>query len=73
MKIKVKAHTNSKNEKVILNNDETLDIYIQESPVKGKANKRLIEILGNYFHVKKNQIELVYGAKNKLKIFEITT
>jgi len=71
MKIKVKAHTNSKNEKIILNKDESLDIYIREKPIEGKANKKIIEVLSEYFKVRKNQILLISGEKSKNKIFEV--
>ena len=71
MKIKVKAHINSRNEKIILNKDENLDIYIREKPIEGKANKKIIEVLSAYFKVKKNQILLISGEKSKNKMFEI--
>ena len=42
------------------------------APEKGKANKALIDLLADYFKVKKNRIRIVKGEHSPNKIIEIT-
>ncbi len=61
--IKIKVKPNSKKESIEIG-EEVIEIKIKEKPEKGKANKRIIEILSNYgvkAIIKK-------GAKSRIKI-----
>ncbi len=40
---------------------------------KGKANERVIELLAEYFAVKKSAVELISGEIQRKKIYEIET
>jgi uncharacterized protein (TIGR00251 family) len=44
-----------------------LKAYLTAAPEKGKANKALIDLLAQYFHVKKNTISILRGAHASLK------
>ncbi len=46
-------------------------IYVTVPPEKGKANKRMIELLADYFKVSKSQIKILKGEISRNKIVEI--
>ncbi len=50
---------------------DLLKIYLRAPAVDGKANKALIALLADYFHVRKNQIEIIKGLKLRYKTISI--
>ncbi len=66
--IKVHAHTNA-NENKIIREEENYLIWTTETPKNGKANKKIIELLASYLNIPKSNISILRGAKNKHKIF----
>lgn len=48
-----------------------LKVKITAPPVEGKANKALIEVLAEYFNVKKSAVKIIKGAKSKNKVIMI--
>lgn len=73
MKISIIAHPNSKRPRIEEDLLGTFHVYVNQPPLEGKANKAVIEALSHHFNVKKNQVELISGAKSKNKLIEITT
>ena len=55
MRILVNVHPNSKKQRIEKDLLGILHIYITQPPLKGKANKAVIEVLANYFKTKKKQ------------------
>lgn len=51
--------------------DETIKIDIVAHPEKGKANQELIKFLAKEFVVSKNNIKIISGAGEKLKLIKI--
>ena len=49
MKIKIKLHPNSSQEKIEKISDEDYEVWIKEKPIDGKANVELCKILKKYF------------------------
>lgn len=47
-------------------------VYITEPAVDGKANKKLIEVLADHFKVKKYNITIVKGHKQREKTVAIS-
>lgn len=72
MKIAVTVKPNSKVEKVEQVEEGHYVVRVNVPPVEGKANKRVIELLSDYFKVPKSRIELASGGKSKKKIFKIS-
>jgi len=72
MLIKVKVFPNSKKEEVIKKAEDSFEIRVKERPVKGEANRRVIEVLVLYFKNPKAKIRLIKGFRQQNKIFEIT-
>ena len=70
MKITVRAIPNAKKVEVE-ERDGILRVKINLPPVEGKANKRLIEVLAEYFSIPKSRIKIIRGGSSKNKIIEI--
>ena len=70
MRIKVKVIPRAKKHR-IENKEDCLKVYLTEPAIEGRANKRLLEMLADYFGVKKYQIAVTYGEKSKNKVIEI--
>ncbi len=78
MKISVRVIPNAKRNEVVA---EGLDLLgLQHFKIKtstiaedGKANKAVIELLAEYFKVKKSQITIASGLTARTKIIEIKT
>ncbi|MCK5320428.1 YggU family protein [Candidatus Parcubacteria bacterium] len=51
--------------------DETIKINISAPAEKGKANKELIKFLSNQFGVNKDEIKIISGAGDRLKLVKI--
>lgn len=72
MKLNCKVIANaSKNRIVGLGNSGDLRIYVTASPVQGKANKAVIELLAKSLGLAKNKIRILKGETNNKKIIEV--
>jgi uncharacterized protein (TIGR00251 family) len=69
MRIKIKLHPNSSQEKINKISEDEYEVWIKEKPIDGKANEELVKILKKYF---KKQVEIVKGFKSREKIVEIS-
>ncbi|MEK7072484.1 MAG: DUF167 domain-containing protein [Patescibacteria group bacterium] len=66
--ITVEVKTNSKEVKVEKISDNVFKVRLSATPIGGRANKQLIEILSHYFKVSKSQIEIKSGKTSKTKV-----
>jgi hypothetical protein len=71
MRIKVKVKPNAKKEEIKKVGEDYFEIRTTAVPEKGKANKKVIEILSKYLKVSKSRIKLVRGETSREKLFEI--
>ena len=71
MLIKVKVFPNSKKEEIIKKTEDSFEVRVRAKPIRGLANKAVINALSLYFKVPASKIRLVKGFKEKNKIFEI--
>lgn len=46
-------------------------VYVTVAPEQGKANKKMIELLSEYFGVSKSQVHILKGEISRNKIVEI--
>ncbi|MDP3057054.1 MAG: DUF167 domain-containing protein [bacterium] len=53
------------------NDGELYKVYVTVAPEQGKANKKMIELLAEYFKVSKSQIRIIKGEMSRNKIVEI--
>ena len=70
-KIVVEVKPNSKEVKVEKITDNVYKVKLTATPVGGRANKQLIEILAKYLGVAKSQIEIKSGQTSKTKVLVI--
>ena len=52
--------------------DRNFKVYLTAPPVKGKANKMLIEVLAEYFGCKKSDLRIMKGDKSRDKFIQKT-
>lgn len=50
---------------------EQLKVKLTSPPVEGAANKQLIEVLSEFFGIKKSSISIIRGQSSKNKVVEI--
>jgi uncharacterized protein (TIGR00251 family) len=65
--IEVKVITKSGRVEVIPLGGERYKVKLTEAPEKGKANKQLIEVLAEYFNIKKGDIKIISGEHSSTK------
>ena len=68
MKISVKVHPNSSQEKIWKVNEKVYEVWINEKPLEGKANASLQKLLKKYF---KREVEIISGLNGRNKIVEV--
>lgn len=78
MKIFVKVKLKAKEEKVkkaevtlFENQENHFEVWTYEPPLEGKANKRVIQQIAEYFIISPSQVKIIQGFKSKEKVLEI--
>ncbi|PLX22155.1 hypothetical protein C0584_00165 [Candidatus Parcubacteria bacterium] len=71
--LKVKANPNSgKTEVAGILDDDTIKINIKAVPEKGKANKELIKFLAKEFSISKDNVNIISGGFDRVKLIKLT-
>ncbi|ACB07219.1 DUF167 domain-containing protein [Candidatus Korarchaeum cryptofilum] len=55
----------------VVEEGDHLRVYVRAPPVKGKANEAVIEVLAEFFGVKKSDIRIISGERSREKVVEI--
>ncbi len=71
VKINVKVKTRSSQNRLSKSPDGTYIAYLSASPVKGRANRALIELLSEEFDIAKGLVRIVKGMTSKNKIVSL--
>lgn len=71
MRINIIAIPGSKTREIIKIDENSYRVKIDAPAIEGGANKRLIEILSEYFNVPKSSVKILKGFKNRNKIVSI--
>ena len=71
MLIKVKANVLSKEDKVIKKSEDNFEVFVKVDAQRNMANKRIIELLAEYFNLPQYRIKMIKGFKESNKIFNI--
>lgn len=71
MLIKVRVFAGGKAEELIKKSDDCYIVKVREKAERGEANRRVREILADYFKVNEGKVKLIKGGKRPNKIFEI--
>jgi uncharacterized protein YggU (UPF0235/DUF167 family) len=72
MYIKIKVFTDQKHEKIEQISDTVFHIYVKQPAKQNLANKRIREILAQFYTVPISSVRMVAGHHKPLKICEIT-
>lgn len=67
----MRANENKIKKQKDLFNGNSYKVYVTASPEDGKANKKVIELLADYFKVAKAQVKIIKGEVSRNKIIEI--
>lgn len=76
VKVKLKAHEEKvkiANPELFENNENHFEVFVKEPPLEGRANKRVIELIAEYFKIAPSQIKIIQGFKSREKILEINS
>lgn len=71
LKIKTAAKQNRVDYFIMINNKYYLKINIKAIPEKGEANEAIINFLTDEWKITRNNLEIILGHKNNLKILNI--
>lgn len=68
--LNVKVKPNAKKNEVIKKEDVYI-VYVTASPVDGKANEKMLELLSEFFNEPKSKFKILHGLTSKNKIIEL--
>ncbi len=71
MLIKVHVKANSKKATITKVDKLNFEAKVDEKAMNGLANKRLVELLSEYFKVPKSKIHIVKGFRSREKMIEV--
>ncbi|UPA28391.1 MAG: DUF167 domain-containing protein [Verrucomicrobiota bacterium] len=71
MRIQVKAIPNAARSEVIVQEDGSLKIKVQNPPEDGKANKAILRLIAKHYQVPPRNVKIVSGEKSHQKIIEV--
>ena len=71
MKIFVKVKLGAKEQKIKKFGKTNFEVWLKELPIKGKANKALLNLLADYFNIPISSIIILSGSRSKQKILQI--
>jgi uncharacterized protein (TIGR00251 family) len=69
MRVSILVVPNAERNEVV--EEDHLKVYVRAPPVKGKANEAVIEVLAEFFGVKKSDIRIISGERSREKVVEI--
>lgn len=67
IKVKTNSRHNSVGAEIEINGQKFLQVFVKASPIDGKANLAIIEILAQHFKCSKSEVEIVSGLSSKIK------
>ncbi|HOK40384.1 MAG TPA: DUF167 domain-containing protein [bacterium] len=71
MRIEIKVIANAKKEEIIKTGENEYKVKVSAPAIENKANKRLLQILADYFNTNISNIKIIKGEKTNKKILEI--
>jgi uncharacterized protein (TIGR00251 family) len=71
MIVSVRVTPRAKKQEVITIGDRILKVKLVSPPIEDKANKELINVLADFYKVKKSSVHIVKGFHSRNKTVEI--
>lgn len=72
MRLTVHVKTGKNESKVTKKDFTEYEVWVKSQPVKGAANREVIQVLASYFGVKSYRLRFVKGLISPVKILELT-
>lgn len=69
--VSVRVIPNASKNEVIKGEDGILKVRVTAKATEGKANKAVIEVLADYFGVRKGQVRILRGEKSRDKVVKV--
>jgi len=73
MRVQVHVTPNAREARVTKVGESSFEVRVDEKAMGGRANKRLVEMLSEYFGVPKSRILILSGAKSRDKVLEVVS
>jgi uncharacterized protein (TIGR00251 family) len=73
MRIRVKVNAGAQSESVRELEDGTIQVRTRAPATKGKANRRVLELLAAHFDARPSDLEIVAGHTSPVKLVELRT
>ena len=67
MRLRIKVNSSAQSESVRKLDDGSLQIRTRAPASKGKANKRVLELIGEYLYTAPSDLEIVAGHSSSVK------
>lgn len=71
MKITAKVKPNARENSIKLVETGIYEVKVSVPPEKGKANRKVIELLAKELKIAKSRIQLIKGDTSREKVFEV--
>ena len=71
MLIRVYVTPNAREAKAVKVSEDNFEVRVDERPMGGRANKRLVEILAEHFKVQKSRIIILRGTTTRNKTVQV--
>jgi len=71
MLIRVYVTPNAREAKLVKVSEDNFEVRVDERPMGGRANKRLVEILAEHFKVQKSRIIILRGTTTRNKTVQV--
>lgn len=72
VRVPVKVKPNAKAERVEVQPDGSLLVFVNAPPVDGKANEAVVRAVAAHFEVPRSSVEIVRGVTGRQKLLEVT-
>jgi len=69
MKIQVKVHANSSQEKIEIKGRTVFEVWLKEKPTDGKANQKLLLLMKKHFNDR--DVKMISGFNGRKKLLEV--
>ncbi len=70
-RFRVRVIPGAKRTRIDAEPDGRLRIHLSAPPLDGRANRALVELLARHFGVKKKQVSIISGERNRDKLVQI--
>ena len=71
LRLRVRVHPGASRDRVALEDDASLAVWLRARPIEGRANAALLELLAAALKVRQREVALVWGERSRTKVVEV--